>query len=123
MKTLSTHAEIIHISPQDFLKLSPQPVLIDVRFSPEYQIGHAPNAVNLSLPKIIMGNSPLFQWLLPSWFKKLKKEQAIAVICLTAHRSPLAAKELVKYGFSQKIYNITGGMVEWQKLGLKIEKK
>jgi rhodanese-related sulfurtransferase len=46
----------------------------------------------------------------------------VAVICLTAHRSPIAAQQLVKSGFT-RVYNITGGMVEWRHLGLKTEAK
>jgi rhodanese-related sulfurtransferase len=41
------------------------------------------------------------------------------VICLTAHRSPIAAEFLRKEGFMQ-VFNMTGGMREWQKLQLKI---
>ena len=51
------------------------------------------------------------------WFQELPKDEPIALICLTAHRSPMAAEQLVKAGFTQ-VYNITGGMMEWRQLGL-----
>jgi rhodanese-related sulfurtransferase len=121
MKIDSRNPAIIHLSPQEFQSLEHQPLLIDVRFFPEYQSGHALKAHHLSLPKILIGMSPLFVWLLPQWFQKLNKDEPIALICLTAHRSPIAAQELVKKGFSS-VYNITGGMREWQKLGLEIMK-
>lgn len=40
----------------------------------------------------------LRSWMLPEWFQQLSPDQAIAVICLTAHRSPIAAAQLVKAG-------------------------
>jgi rhodanese-related sulfurtransferase len=117
------HAEptVIDLSPIEFAQLPNPPLLIDVRSSLEYFTGHAPAARNLSLPRILMGLS-LTQWFLPRWFRELSKEQPIAVICLTAHRSPIAAKKLADAGFTT-IYNITGGMIEWRKSGLKTEFK
>jgi len=56
---------------------------------------------------------------LPEWFRQLPQDQAIAVICLTAHRSPIAASQLVTAGW-KKVYNISGGMVEWQRAHLEI---
>ncbi|OKH21732.1 sulfurtransferase [Hydrococcus rivularis NIES-593] len=114
----SARSRIIHLSPKEFTKLTNPPLLIDVRSRWEYAAGHAPTALNLSLPRILLGTMPLFRrWLLPQWFRDLSKERAVAVICLTSHRSPIAANALVKAGFSQ-VFNITGGMMEWQRLGL-----
>ncbi|MBF2002816.1 MAG: rhodanese-like domain-containing protein [Synechococcales cyanobacterium M58_A2018_015] len=108
---------VIDLSPREFSQLPNPPLLIDVRSSLEYFTGHAPNARNLSLPRILMGLS-LTQWFLPRWFRELSKEQPIAVICLKAHRSPIAAKKLADAGFTT-VYNITGGMMEWRRSGLK----
>ncbi|MBF2019874.1 MAG: rhodanese-like domain-containing protein [Hydrococcus sp. C42_A2020_068] len=114
----SARSRITHLSPKEFTKLPNPPLLIDVRSRWEYAIGHAPTALNLSLPRLLLGTMPLFRrWLLPQWFRDLSKERAVAVICLTSHRSPIAANALVKAGFSQ-VFNITGGMMEWQRLGL-----
>ena len=90
---------ITNISPQEFNRLIDKPLLIDVRSRIEYLSAHVPEAINLSLPRLLMGKMPWFRWLLPSWFQELSKSQAIAVICLTAHRSPIAANVLVKIGF------------------------
>ena len=110
--------QVIDLSPLEFNQLSNPPRLIDVRFQGEYDQFHAPNAVNLSLPRILMNNSPwLRRYVVPQWFKALPKDEPIALICLTSHRSPIAAKQLVKAGFAE-VYNITGGMMEWRKLGL-----
>ncbi len=108
----------IDLSPEEFAQLPKPPRLIDVRSSFEYAMFHAPNAINLSLPRILMGMFPgLRNWFLPQWFQDLSKDEPIAVICLTAHRSPIAARQLAKAGFT-KIFNITGGMMQWRRLGL-----
>jgi rhodanese-related sulfurtransferase len=110
------------ISPSEFIELANRPLLIDVRSRFEYDTGHAPGARNLSLPRILLGRiHRLKKWVLPSWFRELPKEQPLAVICLTAHRSPIVANVLSTEGF-QQVFNITGGMREWQRSGLNIEK-
>ncbi|MBR8826342.1 MAG: rhodanese-like domain-containing protein [Gomphosphaeria aponina SAG 52.96 = DSM 107014] len=111
-------AYFTNISPQEFAQLNQQPLLIDVRSKLEYLTGHAPKAINLSLPRILLGNIPILrQRVLPEWFLNLPKDEPIAIICLSAHRSPIIAKELVKAGFTQ-VFNITGGMLEWRRLNM-----
>jgi rhodanese-related sulfurtransferase len=113
---------VVDIEPQDFFNRSTPPLLIDVRSGFEYKIFHAPHAINLSLPRILMANLPgLNRLILPQWFRLLPKNQPIAVICLTAHRSPIAAAKLAKLGFTQ-IYNISGGMMAWRSAELPIDK-
>lgn len=108
----------IDISPREFVELSPAPLLIDVRSGLEYGFGHAAGAVNLSLPRIMMGQIPfLSKWMLPQWFRDLPRDRPVALICLTAHRSPMAAAQLVAQGY-HTVYNITGGMRKWWKLSL-----
>ena len=110
--------QVIDVSPQEFNQLSNPPRLIDVRSSFEYRMFHAPDAINLSLPRILMGsNSWLRRYVLPQWFQELPKDEPVALICLTSHRSPIAANQLIKAGFTE-VYNITGGMMEWRQLGL-----
>ncbi len=116
-------SQVINISPTEFTQLPNPPLLIDVRSGLEYVMFHAPNAINLNLIRILMGsNSWLSRRVLPQWFRELPQDQPVALICLTAHRSPIAAKQLTKAGFT-KVYNITGGMREWQRLGLPIESR
>ncbi len=116
---LDFRPSVTDLSPEKFTQLPNPPRLIDVRSNFEYAMFHAPGAVNLSLPRILMGSIPwLGRWVLPQWFQELSCDEPIAVICLSAHRSPIAANALVKAGFTQ-VFNITGGMVEWRKLGLK----
>ena len=114
----STQPRVIDLSPEEFNQLSNPPRLIDVRSEWEYNQFHAPNAINLSLPRILMNNVPwLGHYIVPQWFRELPQDEPIALICLTSHRSPIAAKQLTKAGFT-KVYNITGGMMEWRRLGL-----
>jgi rhodanese-related sulfurtransferase len=109
---------VINVSPQEFIQLPNPPLLIDVRSQLEYVAGHAPEAVNLSLPRILLGRIPwLRRWVWPQWFQNLPKNEPVACICLTAHRSPIASAQLAEIGFMQ-VFNITGGMMEWQRLGL-----
>ncbi|MBW4496647.1 MAG: rhodanese-like domain-containing protein [Oscillatoria princeps RMCB-10] len=115
-----TKPSVVNLSPLEFTRLSNPPLLIDVRSQLEYATGHAPNAINLSLPRILMGRMAwLRKWVLPQWFLDLPKEQPVAIICFTAHRSPIVANSLIQEGF-QQVFNITGGMVEWRHLKLEI---
>jgi rhodanese-related sulfurtransferase len=107
---------VVDISPTDLAKASNAPLVIDVRSALEYRTGHVSGARNLSLPRILLGLG-VSRRFLPQWFQELSPDQPIAVICLTAHRSPIAARQLIKAGFST-VYNITGGMMEWRRLGL-----
>jgi rhodanese-related sulfurtransferase len=117
----SSRSHLVDLSPEEFVQ-SAQPLhLIDVRSRFEYNQFHAPDAINLSLPRILLGRVPILRNFLPQWFRQLPKETPIALICLTAHRSPIAAQALVKAGFSQ-VFNITGGMMAWQKAGLPTQK-
>ena len=110
--------QVIDLSPQEFNQLSNPPRLIDVRSKWEYNQFHAPDAVNLSLPRILMNNAPwLGRYVLPQWFQESPKDEPVALICLTSHRSPIAAEQLIKAGFT-RVYNVKGGMMEWRQLGL-----
>jgi rhodanese-related sulfurtransferase len=111
-------------SPTDPLPADPLPAypLIDVRSLWEYNQGHVPGALNLSLPRILMAQTPLLRrWVLPTWFMDLDPMQPVAVICLTAHRSPIAAQALNKLGFRQ-VLNVQGGMMAWRKASLPVHR-
>jgi rhodanese-related sulfurtransferase len=112
---------VVNLSPTELAQLPGTPLLIDVRSRFEYRTGHAPGSRNLSLPRLLLGLG-VARWFLPPWFRELSLSQPIAVICLTAHRSPIAAQQLVKSGFTA-VYNVTGGMVTWRRLGLAIAAK
>lgn len=115
-----THSKLVHseltimdLSPTELAQLPNPPLLIDVRSSLEYFTGHAPNARNLSLPRVLMGLS-LTQWFLPRWFRELSKEQPIAVICLTAHRRvpPGTSPEQAAIATLQRELGVDSGSIE-----------
>lgn len=118
MTTSTSTPAVTDLSPKVLVQLPHPPLLIDVRSGAEYAMFHAPSAMNFSLQRILLGRIPgLRRWAWPSWFRGLPKDQPIALICLTAHRSPIAAAQLSKAGFTQ-IFNVTGGMMRWRQLGL-----
>jgi rhodanese-related sulfurtransferase len=109
---------ITELSPAEFVETATPPRLLDVRSGLEYAMFHAPQATNLSLQRILLGQIGLLHnWVLPQWFRELPKDEPIAVVCLTAHRSPIAAQAMAKLGFSQ-LFNISGGMMAWKEAGL-----
>lgn len=109
----------LSLSPRDFwqYRQHQDPILIDVRSGLEYASGHAPGAHNLSLDRLLLGTIPFLRWLWPRWFRSLSMDHPIAVICLTSHRSPIAAQALTQVGFTQ-VFNISGGMLSWTREGL-----
>jgi rhodanese-related sulfurtransferase len=83
-------------------------MLIDVRESHEYRAGHAPGAKHISLSVIErrLGEIP--------------KERDIYVVCQSGMRSQQAANILASAGY--KVTNVSGGMTNWQRQGLKVVK-
>ena len=81
-------------------------LLIDIRGWLEYWLGHIPGAKRLSRDRIL---------------KDISKDQAIAITCLSGHRSAIAAQWLVSQGYSQ-VYNLRGGLLAWQSAGYQIQR-
>jgi rhodanese-related sulfurtransferase len=81
-------------------------MLIDVRESHEYRAGHAPGAKLISLG------------VLDRRFNEIPKEREILVICQSGMRSKQAADILYRAGY--KVTNVSGGMTNWQRAGLKV---
>ncbi len=92
-------------------------VIIDVRSKEEFTgpLGHAPGALNLS--GMELDNR------LTAADKQLDslKDAPIFVVCRTHNRSPRAARMLTKAGFTQ-VAIIKGGMTNWNKQDLPVEK-
>ncbi|MDQ3750686.1 MAG: MBL fold metallo-hydrolase [Acidobacteriota bacterium] len=82
---------------------------VDVRRMGEYENGHAPRTVNLTLSNLgnLTGN--------------LDTSRPTYVICQGGYRSSAATSILEQKGF-QEIYNITGGTGAWVENELQIEK-
>jgi rhodanese-related sulfurtransferase len=76
-------------------------ILIDVRTRAEYELFHIHGTEHR--PELILH---------PELFKQKDSPKPIVVICMTGHRSPIVAYRLKKR-VSQKVYNLTWGMLGW----------
>lgn len=80
--------------------------LVDVRTPFEFNWFHIPGAEHK--PELLAGAPSLPQ---------TDKTKPVVVICMTGHRSPLAAYRLKKHGF-KRVYNLTWGMLAWKLFGM-----
>jgi hydroxyacylglutathione hydrolase len=87
---------------------TPEAQFVDVRRGGEYESGHAPKAVNLTLSN------------LEKLADTLDESRPIFVICQGGYRSSAATSILERKGF-QELYNISGGTAAWIKEGLETE--
>lgn len=79
---------------------------IDVRRAGEYENGHAPDAINLTLSN------------LENLSSNLDASRPIYVICQGGYRSSVGTGVLEKKGF-QEIYNVAGGTTAWMEMANK----
>lgn len=88
-----------------------QALVLDVREQSEYQAGHVLKAKLLPLGKLNERIGELEKY----------KDQPIVVVCRSGNRSVAACAMLSKQGFTQA-YNLSGGIMAWQKGNLPLEK-
>ena len=86
------------------------PLLVDVREYPEFAGGHLAGSRLL----------PLAQ--LETRAQELPKDREIVLICRTGRRSAEAAEKLGRLGFD-KLGQLEGGVMSWQKAGLPLERE
>lgn len=79
--------------------------IVDVRTAPEYEAFHIQDA---QLQTDIFTN--------PDPLSGMDRDRPVVVVCMTGHRSPVAAKYLQKKGF-HRVYNLTWGMLLWKLTG------
>jgi glyoxylase-like metal-dependent hydrolase (beta-lactamase superfamily II)/rhodanese-related sulfurtransferase len=96
------------IETQKRLAETPDAQFVDVRRAGEYESGHAPKALNLTLSD------------LEKLIGKLDKSRPTYVICQGGYRSSAATSILERKGF-QELYNVAGGTAAWIKEGLETE--
>jgi thioredoxin len=111
-KETTDHATIINESIDakvfaEKLQSAQNPQIIDVRTPDEFNSKHLDNAVNIDF------NSPSFT----SEISKLDKSKPTFVYCLSGGRSASALSEMKEIGFTEA-YNMKGGMLKWNALGL-----
>jgi rhodanese-related sulfurtransferase len=86
-------------------------VVVDVCEPNEYSTGHIPSAVNTPLSGLDKHLKPL----------EKHKKKPVVVACRSGNRSLRGAVMLRKHGF-EKVYNLAGGLVAWQRDNLPLEK-
>ncbi len=99
------------ISPKEFKEKMNEGTIVDVRTDREYSSGHIKNAVNINY----------FDANHLEKFTSFDKKQPVFVYCRSGRRSNAMAQELKKIGF-EKIYDLNGGILAWQKAQFEIVK-
>jgi len=94
------------LTPTQLKAQEKQLLIIDMRGWLEYWMGHIPAAQRLSRDRIL---------------KEIPKDRAIAITCLSGHRSDMAAQWLVTQGYS-KVYSLKGGLLAWQSAGYDVHR-
>lgn len=87
-------------------------IVIDVREQGEYAQGHIPNARHVPLGEISRRAGELDKF----------KSRPVILCCASGTRSASALSQLKKAGF-EKLYNLRGGLAEWEKAGQPISRK
>ncbi len=99
------------ISPKEFKEKMSEGKLVDVRTVREFGAGHLKGAVNIDF----YDRNHLAK------FSEFDKKKPIFVYCRSGRRSNILAKELKKAGF-EKIYDLQGGILAWQRSGFEMVK-
>ena len=86
-------------------------VILDVRTPAEFAAGHIENAI------LVDYEAPSFR----SEVNKLDKSKTYLVYCRTARRSGEAVVIMQELGF-QRLYDMSGGIVEWNNAGYPVIK-
>ncbi len=86
-------------------------VVMDVRTPDEFAAGHIAGAIDLD----VNGTAPAFS----DAISGLSKTATYLVYCGSQHRSPTAITALQEQGFLY-LYELTGGLTQWQADGLSV---
>lgn len=87
-------------------------VVVDVRDAGEFAQGHIPNARHVPLSELERRAGELEKF----------KTRPLILCCQSGARSSAAQAALKKAGFD-KLYNLRGGLAEWEKAGQPISRK
>ena len=109
--TNADQASISLISPADLNSANKDILLIDVRTPEEFASGHLENAVNMNY----------FDSDFDAQLKTLDKNKTVYLYCKSGRRSANAAEKLEDMGFV-KIYDLEGGVLNWQAKGFTLSK-
>ncbi len=87
-------------------------IVLDVRDQGEYAQGHVPNARHFPLADLSRRSAELEKF----------KGRPLILCCASGSRSSGAVSQLKKAGF-ERLYNLRGGMLEWEKAGQPVSRK
>jgi phage shock protein E len=104
-------AAISLISPEDLNQANKDIQLIDVRKPEEFSSGHLENAVNMNF----------YDDDFEEQIKTLDKSKDVYLYCRSGGRSGKAAQKLEALGFT-KVYDLEGGILNWEKQNLPLVK-
>jgi rhodanese-related sulfurtransferase len=79
--------------------------ILDVRTSAEFNLFHIDGVIHL--PEILA---------FPDAADRFDRHKPVLVICMTGHRSAIAAYMLKRHGFL-KVYSLSWGMIVWKLFG------
>ena len=99
------------ISPKDLNAKLGDIQLIDIRTPGEYTEGYIEGAININF----------FDRDFNDQMAKLNKDKELYIYCRSGNRTGKAAKRLKDKGFT-KIYDLQGGILNWNKNKLKVVK-
>ena len=87
-------------------------VFLDIREDREYQGGHIPEAIHITLSQLSQRISELSKY----------KDNPVIAYCRSGSRSNAAGGVLKKNGF-ETVYNLGGGIMAWEKANLPVSTK
>lgn len=110
MKTIMNNG-ILEITPETLLESASELRIIDVRRPDEFnaELGHIEGAELLTL-----GTEDLEEFMQQS-----DKNRPVVFVCRSGGRSGHATAQSKEHGFTQS-YNMQGGMLRWNELGLPV---
>ncbi|MEN8124218.1 MAG: rhodanese-like domain-containing protein [Bacteroidota bacterium] len=102
---------VSYISPKELNLRNENIQLIDIRTPKEFSGGYLKNAKNINLynPNFI------------NEMNKLDKNKELYIYCRSGNRTGSISKKLEDMGF-KKIYDLKGGILNWKRNNLEVEK-
>lgn len=102
------------VSPQQAINLinSEHGVFLDLRDSADFKQGHIVDAMHIPASKLAARMAELDKY----------KDKPVVLVCKMGQQSGAAGKQLKAAGFN-RVYKMTGGMMEWSNLQLPVISK
>ncbi len=109
----STAQQSTLLEPQEFKEFisTNEVLLVDVRTPREFNSGHIEKAININFLSSEFDEQ----------IQKLDTTKTLVIYCRSGNRSGKSSPKFVKVGFDN-LYDLKGGVLNWQKSGLKLVK-